>query len=371
MQAATLPAPRTAWPARLAAVSQRRLLLALTVIVTLMRIGGYWDVHWHVVVGRDSFWIPPHDLIYAGVALSGLLGLFVVARNGWRRRWAAPRPWTWALIMAGAGLMVVVAPLDDLWHRLYGLDVTLWSPPHVAGILGGCLINWGVVTSWVEHYHSSATPSAAQRALLGVAWSGAVLLSMVNFLLLPASRWSVVQPVSAVLYALYGGLAVTFTLLAVTLLGRRWWLPLAVVGAALALRLVDSAAHALSTALIVPLYTDRLRDAPDVLFMNYTAAIFLNAVPALVLALLAWRVRRWSWGRAAGVGLLGGAAVLVAILLGRSGLIIPTHAIVITGDYQTDVVPTIRRLAGAMHWRRSTRLRAAHSRACWRWRWPA
>ena len=36
----------------------------------------------------------------------------------------------------GIALTVLAAPIDDLWHRLFGLDVTLWSPPHLLGLLG-------------------------------------------------------------------------------------------------------------------------------------------------------------------------------------------------------------------------------------------
>jgi len=31
-------------------------------------IGGWgvqWDIQWHVIIGRDSFWIPPHVMTYA------------------------------------------------------------------------------------------------------------------------------------------------------------------------------------------------------------------------------------------------------------------------------------------------------------------
>jgi len=39
----------------------------------------------------------------------------------------------------GIGLTVLAAPIDDLWHRLFGLDVTLWSPPHLLGIAGAAI----------------------------------------------------------------------------------------------------------------------------------------------------------------------------------------------------------------------------------------
>jgi hypothetical protein len=27
--------------------------------------GVQWDIQWHVLIGRDSFWIPPHVMTYA------------------------------------------------------------------------------------------------------------------------------------------------------------------------------------------------------------------------------------------------------------------------------------------------------------------
>ncbi len=36
-------------------------------------------------------------------------------------------------------LTVLAAPIDDLWHRTFGLDVTLWSPSHLLGLVGGIL----------------------------------------------------------------------------------------------------------------------------------------------------------------------------------------------------------------------------------------
>ena len=46
-------------------------------------VGGWgvqWDIQWHVLIGRDSFWIAPHLMTYAGVGLSVLLSWGVI---GW------------------------------------------------------------------------------------------------------------------------------------------------------------------------------------------------------------------------------------------------------------------------------------------------
>jgi len=38
-----------------------------------------WDIQWHVLIGRDSFWIPPDVMTYAGVALAVLVSFGVLA----------------------------------------------------------------------------------------------------------------------------------------------------------------------------------------------------------------------------------------------------------------------------------------------------
>jgi hypothetical protein len=39
-------------------------------------------------------------------------------------------------LMSGSAL--VAFPLDDLWHRTYGIDVTFWSPTHLM-MVGGAV----------------------------------------------------------------------------------------------------------------------------------------------------------------------------------------------------------------------------------------
>jgi uncharacterized membrane protein YbhN (UPF0104 family) len=31
--------------------------------------GTSWDIRWHLLIGRDSFWIPPHLMTYSGVTM--------------------------------------------------------------------------------------------------------------------------------------------------------------------------------------------------------------------------------------------------------------------------------------------------------------
>jgi hypothetical protein len=148
--------PWTDLPAALAGetttVALRRCALWGIVAATLVAGWGVqWDIQWHVRIGRDSFWIAPHVMTYAGVASVVLLSFGILGWDTWRRRGArvAADEITvmgitstpgFHLAAWGIALTVLAAPIDDLWHRLFGIDVTLWSPPHLLGILGS-LIN--------------------------------------------------------------------------------------------------------------------------------------------------------------------------------------------------------------------------------------
>ena len=48
---------------------------ALWALLTAKLIGGWgvgWDIRWHLVIGRDSFWIAPHVMTYASVVVASL-----------------------------------------------------------------------------------------------------------------------------------------------------------------------------------------------------------------------------------------------------------------------------------------------------------
>ena len=40
--------------------------------ITSTILGIYWDISWHMSIGRDSFWTAPHLAIYVGAILGGL-----------------------------------------------------------------------------------------------------------------------------------------------------------------------------------------------------------------------------------------------------------------------------------------------------------
>ena len=149
------------------ALPQRRLDLARTgtalpLIVgltgTLLSwFGSGWDVSWHRIFGRDTFWSTPHLFIYTGVALWGVAALIAtgtaMAGRPIRGRSLVLGPLRaelgLALIGVGALVTILAGPFDNLWHSVFGRDVDIWSPPHLAGIAGGAigLLGWLAATS--------------------------------------------------------------------------------------------------------------------------------------------------------------------------------------------------------------------------------
>src|SRR5258705_6275728 len=122
--------------------------------------GVQWDIQWHVLIGRDTFWIAPHLMTYAGVTLAGLISFGLLGWDTVRGGPPAGAVRIAGLISTrgvhlaawGMALTVLAAPIDDLWHRLFGLDVTLWSPPHLLGIAGGVVNSWGILLLAGELY---------------------------------------------------------------------------------------------------------------------------------------------------------------------------------------------------------------------------
>ena len=131
-----------------------RSLAAGSLLVAL--VGMYWDISLHIDDGRDAGPLanPAHYLI-----LFGLFGIFaagflaIVLPEGRPSRGAVRISGDWYAPLGGIAMMASSAfaligfPLDDVWHRIFGQDVTLWGPTHLmliggAGLtlIGSCIL---------------------------------------------------------------------------------------------------------------------------------------------------------------------------------------------------------------------------------------
>jgi hypothetical protein len=119
------------------------LLFTATIICALF--GFIWDVSLHIGKGRDPGPLanPAHYFILFGLFLLFIAGMVAVvlpfdkpgsAAVKITRSWYAP---VGGLLMAGCGMYALIGfPLDDIWHRIFGQDVTLWGPTHLM-LIGG------------------------------------------------------------------------------------------------------------------------------------------------------------------------------------------------------------------------------------------
>jgi hypothetical protein len=159
----------------------------------LVFLGTIWDTQWHQDVGPDTFFTAPHLFIYSGATFAGLSCLAVVLACTWRTRqpgatkdpavipilrrtfWAPP-----GFILGGLGatLWLVFGLFDQWWHRIYGFDVTLTSPPHTGLSLAdittvlGCISVFALLVT-----RSTAVSARSAWPRVGLATATSILLT--------------------------------------------------------------------------------------------------------------------------------------------------------------------------------------------------
>ena len=107
--------------------------------------GMYWDISIHLDKGRDPGPLAnaAHYFILIGlfgVLFAGVVSMALPLEKPSRSAVRLPNGW-WAplggLIITICGSISLLAfPLDDIWHRIFGQDVTLWGPTHLL-LFGG------------------------------------------------------------------------------------------------------------------------------------------------------------------------------------------------------------------------------------------
>ena len=151
------------------------VVLATSSLLTAL-LGMLWDISLHIGVGRDEGPLanPAHYLI-----LFGLFGVFAAGvlacamprgiRPGpasvrFVRGWDVPLG---GILLGASGFYALLGfPLDDVWHRIFGQDVTLWGPTHLMLIGGAGLSLVGILLLEQEgkaHVQSQSGAVAPQR----------------------------------------------------------------------------------------------------------------------------------------------------------------------------------------------------------------
>ena len=159
------------------------ILLGVSLLVAVL--GMYWDISLHIDNGRDPGPLanPAHYLILIGLYGVLVAGVLSMALAGTERPtktaihiggdWWAP---VGGMMIAACGAFALSGfPLDDMWHRLFGQDVTLWGPTHLMliggaslAVLGGMVLMGEAITAVGRDPERDATPFVyhLRRALL-------------------------------------------------------------------------------------------------------------------------------------------------------------------------------------------------------------
>ena len=149
-------------------------------------VGFSWDVAWHADLGRDqALFTPPHVMILLGLGGIGVAALAAIVIASAERApvgLAVGRlriPWSsipMGILATGA---LIGFPLDDYWHSVYGIDVTMWSPTHLLMIGGASLTP---IAAWLMLAEAGVPrPGARWARLLDDALAAATLVGLSTF----------------------------------------------------------------------------------------------------------------------------------------------------------------------------------------------
>src|SRR4051812_45837321 len=165
------------------------MLLGISLLVAVL--GMYWDISLHIDNGRDPGPLanPAHYLILVGLYGVLVAGVMSMVMSGTERPtktavhlggdWWSP---VGGLMMTACGAFALSGfPLDDMWHRLFGQDVTLWGPTHLM-LIGGAgmsLIGMAVLLASFRGANEGTVPSVATLRKVGL--MGGLLIGLSTF----------------------------------------------------------------------------------------------------------------------------------------------------------------------------------------------
>jgi hypothetical protein len=157
------------------------------VCVTSIVFGLYWDISWHMSIGRDTFWTPAHLAIQFGGVLMCLVSVYLifsttfgndpVAKAASVKVWGFRGPLGAFMACWGGVVMVTSAPFDNWWHNSFGLDVQIVSPPHM--VLGVGILGVGIGALLLLVSRMNRAQGAERKSLLRMyLYLGGVLLAL-------------------------------------------------------------------------------------------------------------------------------------------------------------------------------------------------
>jgi len=296
------PAPRVPW-----------MVWTSAAATTAVVVGSVWDISWHISVGRDTFWTPPHLLIQLCAAIGGLTAVYLIARTTFGsdamartqsvRVFGLRAPLGAFMCGWGALAMLTSAPFDNWWHEAYGLDVKVVSPPHMLLAVGAMGIVYGGFVLTMAQLNRASEEVSERIETMFIALIG-VLMAGAQAELIEYSSKELMH--SAIFYRAFV-FAYPAQLALVRRISRRRW----ACTTAAAVYLVLS----LAQEWVLPLFPAEQKLGPVFQRVPYMAPVgfpVMMIAPAIVLDLLWTRMARWNgWVQ----GAIAGVAFLTSFVL--------------------------------------------------------
>ena len=165
----------------------------LVSIGVAMQVGAAnWDIIWHGIVNVESFFTPPHLVLYSGVGLTliaTITGILIsIKHNGGLTKQFSlfhkiPNPLK--LIALGCIIEVFSGQFDSWWHTNFGFDGLL-SPPHLMLISGMLLSIIGALIGTHLSDTQKKFKTISQMISYGILWM--ILINFVFMFTLPFSE---------------------------------------------------------------------------------------------------------------------------------------------------------------------------------------
>lgn len=138
-------------------------VLVISLFGSVLEIwGGSWDITSHALGAPESFFTPPHAVLYSGVGISliaAITALVMVVKD--KEILQKSFSLGLKLIIIGSIIQIVAGPGDYLWHELFGTDGLL-SPTHLTLITGILIQSVGIIiglTRMIQYNFKVTKPS--------------------------------------------------------------------------------------------------------------------------------------------------------------------------------------------------------------------
>jgi hypothetical protein len=121
--------------------------------ILLSASGGSWHITNHLLNRPETFFAPPHFVLYAGVILAILGSAIMLCATRPSAIYYPGLNRSFELVVAGILMLIAAGPVDFAWHSAFGLDGLL-SPPHFVLLMGMIVSSLGAMLGIIKYINN-------------------------------------------------------------------------------------------------------------------------------------------------------------------------------------------------------------------------